>query len=83
MLDPSRVLETPKEMRIRMPTLIIWGVHDIALEKDMAELSTQFVDKVSVKYIENGTHFVQQDKPNEVNEQMNEFLRQQKSLPSS
>jgi len=71
----SALTDFSKIPRITAPTLIIWGEDDLALEKDMAEMSTQYVDDIRVEYIPNGNHFIQQDKPQEVNSAIQKFLR--------
>uniref|UniRef100_A0A1I7Z4W0 AB hydrolase-1 domain-containing protein n=1 Tax=Steinernema glaseri TaxID=37863 RepID=A0A1I7Z4W0_9BILA len=61
---------------IKAPTLIIWGTADAFLEKKGAELSVPMCESASLKYIENCSHWVQQDCPEEVNKYMEEFLKQ-------
>lgn len=59
------------------PTLIIWGCKDGALEKELAALSTEMVaGEVTVKYIEDCSHWTQMDRPEQVNTFIHEFLKQ-------
>ena len=60
--------------KIKAPTLIIWGEEDIALSKDLPELARPFVDKLTIKYVSNGNHFVQQHRPAEVNRLIADFV---------
>jgi len=68
------LLNPPKMDKIKAPTLIIWGENDLALEKDLPQLSGEFVDNLQIKYVEKANHFVQQDKPDEVNKLIEAFV---------
>ncbi|KAK7104834.1 epoxide hydrolase 4-like [Littorina saxatilis] len=60
---------------ITMPTLIIWGDQDGALDKPLAELSAKACKgKVEIKYVEGASHWVQMDRPDLVNKLIREFL---------
>ncbi|KAL5486624.1 hypothetical protein EMCRGX_G019128 [Ephydatia muelleri] len=67
---PSRLPSKPLEM----PTLLIWGDDDAALDKKMADMHTSVVSNLTVKHISNCSHWVQQDTPEAVNHYMREFL---------
>jgi len=60
--------------KIPVSTLIVWGVKDMALSKSLAQNSADFMEKCEIKYIEEASHWVQQDAPQEVNKHMREFL---------
>jgi len=60
--------------KIQAPTLIIWGENDLALTRDFPELARPYINNLTVKYIAKGSHFVQQDKPAEVNAHIADFL---------
>ena len=60
---------------MKKPTLVIWGCKDTALNKDLAALPAKYVPNLTVKYIEDASHWVQMDKPDEVNNYMKEWLR--------
>lgn len=53
---------------------MIWGENDLALSKDLPELTREFVDDLEIKYIPNANHFVQQDKPEDVNRAIEDFV---------
>lgn len=75
----ARVLITtppPRSHRITMPTLVIWGVHDMALSLELATGCSKYIDNYSIKLIEDGTHFIQTDKPEAVNQAIKDFLNQ-------
>lgn len=65
---------TPLKRTLNMPVLIIWGTDDLALDESLAALSAEYCSNVSIKKLE-GNHFIQQDKPDEVNAFMEEFLQ--------
>uniref|UniRef100_A0A0B6ZKI8 AB hydrolase-1 domain-containing protein n=1 Tax=Arion vulgaris TaxID=1028688 RepID=A0A0B6ZKI8_9EUPU len=60
--------------RVTKPMLLVWGCRDIAIEKGQAELCKEYADNLSVKYIENASHWVQMDEPEQVNKYIREFL---------
>lgn len=59
---------------ITVPTLLIWGQKDVALSPTLPEATRPFVTDLTIKYIPDGTHFIQQDKPEEVNSLIREFV---------
>jgi pimeloyl-ACP methyl ester carboxylesterase len=65
----------PPQRRIIMPTRIIWGAQDIALIREGAQMSMEFVDHGDLIYIEEAGHFVQHEAPDRVNELIAEFLQ--------
>ena len=62
--------------RVTMPVLIVWGCQDMALGEELADGSTRFCNNVRLKKIPGASHWVQQDRPDEVNRYMDEFLRE-------
>lgn len=52
---------------VKTPTLIIWGEQDIALDARLASLSLNYVAAGDLITIEEASHFVQHDVPDEVN----------------
>lgn len=67
----------PPQRRITMPTRIIWGAQDIALIREGAQMSMEFVDHGDLIYIEEAGHFVQHEEPDRVNQLIEEFLTSQ------
>jgi pimeloyl-ACP methyl ester carboxylesterase len=53
--------------RIRVPTLMIWGVRDIALSRTMAPPSIALCDEGRLVFLEEATHWVQHEEPETVN----------------
>ena len=59
---------------ITVPTLLIWGEQDLALSKHLAVATDAYVDNLSVRFIPSGSHWIQQDCPEEVNRILSTFL---------
>jgi epoxide hydrolase 4 len=62
-------------MRVTMPTLMIWGEQDTALGKELTYGTGRFVRDLRIHYIPNCSHWVQQERPDEVNAAIVGFLR--------
>ncbi|MBF2021585.1 MAG: alpha/beta hydrolase [Hydrococcus sp. C42_A2020_068] len=69
-------LQNPQQERgtLKIPTLIIWGEKDAALGKELTYGTEGFVRNLTIKYIPNCSHWVQQEQPQLVNQYMREFL---------
>jgi pimeloyl-ACP methyl ester carboxylesterase len=65
----------PAMPRITPPTLIIWGARDKFLDRAMAQPSIDLCDNGRLVLMEDATHWVQHEKPNEVNRLIEAFLR--------
>jgi pimeloyl-ACP methyl ester carboxylesterase len=61
-------------VRIQPPTLILWGVKDVALDHRMAQLSLDLCREGRLVFYENGTHWVQHDEAEAVNKEIIQFL---------
>lgn len=59
---------------LEMPTLMIWGEDDIPLGKELTYGTEQYVRDFQLKYIPHCSHWVQQERPDLVNQYMREFL---------
>ena len=62
--------------RIRVPTLMIWGAHDIALGREMAQPSIDLCDDGRLVFIEEAGHFVQHEEAVRVNQLLLAFLQE-------
>lgn len=74
---PRLYLAQPKRgrgVKIRVPTLVIWGEQDIALGKELTYGLERYVSDLSVRYIPDASHWVQQDAPEAVNHELTAFL---------
>jgi len=63
------------DSRIDMPTLILWGKNDVALTPELAEQSLAYCDDATLTYFPDATHWLQHDKPAEVNAALSAFFR--------
>lgn len=66
------LLDAP--MHVNAPTLLIWGQADRALSTELTYGTEQYVPDLHIRYIPNGSHWVQQEQPEMVNRYMREFL---------
>lgn len=60
---------------IEVPTLIVWGVKDMALNKNLPELSKKYIKDCTIKYVEEATHWVQMDAYEDVNKHIWDFVK--------
>lgn len=63
-----------KDMRIKVPTLMMWGMKDIALSHRMARPSMDYVDEGNLILFPEATHWVQHDAAEEVNHYLVDFI---------
>jgi pimeloyl-ACP methyl ester carboxylesterase len=59
---------------LKVPTLMIWGEDDIALGKELTYGTEKYVEDFRIRYISQCSHWVQQEKPQLVNQSIREFL---------
>ncbi len=64
----------PQGSRVKVPTLMIWGMQDVALSHRMARLSIDYCDDGKLVLFEEATHWVQHDETEAVNQLLLEFL---------
>jgi len=57
-----------------IPTLMLWGVDDFALGHELTFQTKTYVRPLQIKYIEDCSHWIQQEQPELVNRYMREFL---------
>jgi pimeloyl-ACP methyl ester carboxylesterase len=65
----------PKDLRVRVQTLMIWGMKDVALTYRMARPSMDYCDDGRLVFFEDATHWVQHDAAEEVNKLLIEFFK--------
>jgi pimeloyl-ACP methyl ester carboxylesterase len=61
-------------MRLELPTLLVWGEKDVALGKELTYGTSQLAPNVTVRYIRDSAHWVQQEAPEVVTGYTLEFL---------
>lgn len=59
---------------LSVPTLMIWGENDTALGKELTYGTAAYLRDFQLKYIPNCSHWVQQEKPELVNQYIREYL---------
>ena len=71
------VQKTPKlpgDLRIKVPTLMMWGMKDFALSHRMARPSMDYVDEGNLILFPEATHWVHLDAAEEVNHYLLDFI---------
>lgn len=59
---------------LEVPTLMIWGENDTALGKELTYGTEEYVRNFQIRYIPNCSHWVQQERPDLVNEYIRQFV---------
>ncbi len=62
------------DLRIRVPTLMLWGAQDIALGREMAQPSMDLCARGKLIFFEEASHWVQLDEAQAVNQHLLEFF---------
>jgi len=62
------------EMRVRVRTLILWGVNDVALTRRMARPSLDYCEDGNLIFFPEATHWVQHEEADEVNRHLLGFV---------
>lgn len=66
--------ETSGDIRIRVPTLILWGAQDVALSREMAQSSLDLCDDGKLVFFEDSSHWVHLDESEAVNKHLVDFF---------
>lgn len=64
----------PHDVRVRVPTLVLWGTRDRYLGIELARPSLELCTRGELVEIDEATHWVQHDAPDEVNRRLIDFL---------
>ena len=64
----------PRQMQIKVPTLMMWGMKDVALSHSMARPSIDHCDDGKLIFFPDATHWVQREAAEEVNHYLIDFL---------
>lgn len=67
-------LQMTRSSRVTVPTLMIWGVRDVALDRSMAQPSIERCDVGRLIFLEQATHWVQHDEPQKITKFLLDFL---------
>lgn len=65
---------TEGDLCVKTPTLMLWGMQDVALSHRMARLSVDYCADGKLVFFEDATHWVQHDEAEAVNQLLVEFL---------
>ena len=60
--------------RVTVPTLLIWGLNDKFLGREMAQPSIELCDNGKLVLVEEATHWVQHEEAGRVNDLLRDFL---------
>jgi epoxide hydrolase 4 len=66
--------DDPASWRVTVPTLMLWGKQDVALDEAMAQPSIELCDDGQLVMYEDATHWVQHDAADRVNAELLAFL---------
>ncbi|MBX3414353.1 MAG: alpha/beta hydrolase [Pirellulales bacterium] len=69
-VQPARLAS----VRVKIPTLMIWGTQDRFLGRELAQPSIDLCDQGRLEFIEEATHWVQHEEPERVNRLLLDFL---------
>ena len=62
------------DMRVHVPTLMLWGVNDVALTYRMARPSIDYCDEGNLTFFPDATHWVQHEEAEDLNHTLIDFL---------
>jgi len=65
-----------KDGHVKVPTLMLWGMQDVALSHRMARLSMDYCDDGKLVFFEDATHWVQHDEAGSVAALLIDFIKQ-------
>ncbi len=64
----------PQRLKVKVPTLVIWGEADHALLPSLLDGLDEFVPNLTLKRIPNGSHWVIHEQPELVNQSIRAFI---------
>jgi pimeloyl-ACP methyl ester carboxylesterase len=65
----------PADPRIKAPTLVLWGVKDVALERGLATASADLCEQADLRFFEEATHWIHREEVEPVNAALIGVLR--------
>lgn len=60
--------------KVNVPTLVVWGEQDVAIDIHCLDGTDNYVDDLTVRRLPDASHWVQQDAPDQVNTILKEWL---------
>jgi pimeloyl-ACP methyl ester carboxylesterase len=70
----QRPARLPARPRIEVPTLILWGAKDVALNRNLANASLELCTRGRLVFFEEATHWLQHEEAEWVNSLLLRFL---------
>jgi len=69
-------LQVPSNLKVKCPTLVLWGIKDFALSIGLTHYFHEYVEKnmLIIKYFDEVGHFIQQEKPKKVAKEILNFI---------
>lgn len=67
--------QLPENLRVRVPTLMLWGMQDVALTHRMARPSIDYCDEGKLVLFEDSTHWVQHEAAEQINRLLMDFIK--------
>ena len=65
----------PREMlTVNLPTLVLWGLQDIALQPGLIDGLEEFVPRLTLRRVADASHWIVHEQPEWVAQQLGEFL---------
>jgi pimeloyl-ACP methyl ester carboxylesterase len=74
LLRPSKFALDSEASRVKVPALLIWGKNDQFVGEAMARESLQYCDDGHLEMFETATHWIQHEKPAQVNTLLSQFF---------
>ena len=71
---PLKLALDPDASRVSVPALLIWGKNDQFVGEAMARESLHYCDDGHLKMLETATHWVQHERPAQVNTLLSQFF---------
>ena len=71
---PPRQARRAANRVLQTPTLLIWGEQDTVLGKELTYGTDELVEDLTLRYLPEASHWVQQDAPDEVNAMLQAWL---------
>ena len=69
-----RTAHMPRDPRVRVPTLVLWGAEDVALGRELVQPSVDLCDNGRLTMFEDATHWVQHEEVEAVTNTLLDFL---------
>lgn len=68
--------EPPKNFRVTMPTLVLWGVNDVAIIPEQADDTMAFCDQGRLVKFEACSHWIEHEEASAINPMIDDFFKE-------